>query len=148
MGTNYRAYLQFDLTPVPAGAVIESALLMLYHHVTNFNLGSESQYVNTGVYQLNGPWQEDEITWDTRCGYKETPESTCTVPLSDFTWFSWDITDLLQTWLDGAFPNYGVVLKSTNETDVDIIPCYHSSDYTSKPDLRPKLEITYHVPQG
>ena len=52
----------------------------------------------------------------------------------------------MQKWLDGSITNYGVVMKDTDEGLVDtFIPCW-SSEYTTDPTLRPKLEITYYVP--
>ncbi|NVM47034.1 MAG: DNRLRE domain-containing protein, partial [Candidatus Lokiarchaeota archaeon] len=62
------------------------------------------------------------------------------------TWLSWDISALVQKWLDGSITNYGVAMKDTDEGLVDtFIPCW-SSEYKTDPPLRPKLEITYYVP--
>ena len=135
----YRAYIQFDLGDLPDGAVILSATLQLYR----WGLGGlPSSYV--GAYRLKGPWQENTITWNTRCGYDLMPEYIRFV--DSFGWISWDITDLVQRWLDGDSMNYGVCLRAIDEaTALSSNECY-SSDEITHPTWCPKLEITYQVP--
>lgn len=136
-----RAHLQFDISILPTDAVIVNADLKLYQYQT---IGTESFVI--GLHQVTESWEENMITWNNQPDYLPSPESTITVTVGALTWLSWDITSLLQGWLDGSITNFGVVLKDTDEPLGDtFIRCY-SSDYPANPTLRPKLEITYYVP--
>jgi len=136
-----RAHLQFDVSILPTDAVIVNADLKLYQYQT---IGTESFVI--GLHQVTESWEENMITWNNQPDYLPSPESTITVTIGALTWLSWDITSLLQGWLDGSIANYGVVLKDTDEPLGDtFIRCY-SSDYLTNPTLCPKLEITYYVP--
>ena len=136
-----RAHLQFDVSILPTDAVIVNADLKLYQYQT---IGTESFVI--GLHQVTESWEENMITWNNQPDYLPSPESTITVTIGALTWLSWDITSLLQGWLDGSIANYGVVLKDTDEPLGDtFIRCY-SSDYLANPTLCPKLEITYYVP--
>jgi len=136
-----RAHLQFDVSILPTDAVIVNADLKLYQYQT---IGTESFVI--GLHQVTESWEENMITWNNQPDYLPSPESTITVTIGALTWLSWDITTLLQGWLDGSIANYGVVLKDTDEPLGDtFIRCY-SSDYPANPTLCPKLEITYYVP--
>jgi hypothetical protein len=136
-----RAHLQFDVSILPTDAVIVNADLKLYQYQT---IGTEGFVI--GLHQVTESWEENMITWNNQPDYLPSPESTITVTIGALTWLSWDITSLLQGWLDGSIANYGVVLKDTDEPLGDtFIRCY-SSDYLDNPTLCPKLEITYYVP--
>ncbi len=136
-----RAHLQFDVSILPTDAFIVNADLKLYQYQT---IGTEGFVI--GLHQVTESWEENMITWNNQPDYLPSPESTITVTVGALTWLSWDITSLLQGWLDGSITNYGVVLKDTDEPLGDtFIRCY-SSDYPANPTLCPKLEITYYVP--
>jgi hypothetical protein len=136
-----RAHLQFDVNILPTDAVIVNADLKLYQYQT---IGTEGFVI--GLHQVTESWEENMITWNNQPDYLPSPESTITVTVGALTWLSWDITSLLQGWLDGSITNYGVVLKDTDEPLGDtFIRCY-SSDYPANPTLCPKLVITYYVP--
>jgi len=136
-----RSFLQFDLGLLPANAVITNASFKLYQYYT---LGSED--ITIGVHQVNESWEEDTINWGNKPTYLSVPEDITSVVAGEMTWLSWDITDLLQGWLDESIANYGLMLKSTEElSDNSSISCY-SSDYMDDSALHPKLEITYSVP--
>lgn len=136
-----RAHLQFDVSILPTDAFIVNADLKLYQYQS---IGTESFVI--GLHQVTESWEENMITWNNQPDYLPSPESTITVTVGATTWLSWDITSLLQGWLNGSIANYGVVLKDTDEPLGDtFIRCY-SSDYSDNPTLCPKLEITYYVP--
>ncbi|MCO6432678.1 RHS repeat-associated core domain-containing protein, partial [Nitrosomonas nitrosa] len=59
------------------------------------------------------------------------------------TWKTWDLTALTQKWANLTASNYGVVLWATNETTDGYDFRFYSSEYTTDPAKRPKLEVTY-----
>ena len=133
------SFLQFDLSNVPANATIVSADFKLFQH-ESFNM----EGLIIGVHKVNGPWSENTLTWNSMPSYDVTPEDTILRDPSENIWISWDITSLMQGWVDGNITNYGVVLKDENKA-IASISC-HASEYDSNITLRPKLEITYYVP--
>ena len=142
---SFRAYFHFNLNDLPAGADIINATLKLYQYDYQVSFGV-LQGFEIGIYRINGLWEENSITWNTKPSYKSTPESTFSVTPDAITWLSWDITSLAQGWLNGSIPNYGVVLRDTDETTGNIfIKCY-SSDFTDNSSACPNLEIEYLIP--
>ncbi|MBN1971798.1 MAG: DNRLRE domain-containing protein [Candidatus Delongbacteria bacterium] len=136
-----RGHLQFDVSSIPTDAVIVHADLKLYQYQT---IGTEGFII--GLHQVNESWEESVITWNNQPDYLPSPESIVTITVGATTWLSWDITALLQGWVDGSISNYGILLKDTDEPLGDtFIRCY-TSDYTTNPTQCPKLEITYYVP--
>ena len=65
----------------------------------------------------------------------------------DFTgWVNYDVTELVQAWLNGTVPHHGFVLHDyTSSTNRGFH--MHSSDCQTSPDLRPELILSYD-PQG
>lgn len=89
------------------------------------------------VYRITAPWTETEVTWNSFAGSYDP------VPVGSFVadsvgWRSVDLTALVQDWVDGTYPNYGVLLSQ----EVGLFNSYHSSEYWNV-ELRPKLEIDY-----
>jgi hypothetical protein len=136
-----RSFLQFDLSELPEDAVIVGADLKL-HVYAYFGTAD----IAVGVYQVTESWEESSITWNNRPNYLLSPESTILFTLNDNIWLSWNITSLVQGWLDGSIVNYGVTVKNTDVTVADTTFHCFSSDELTFPTLRPKLEITYYVP--
>jgi len=138
--TIYKSYLQFDLSTLPVDAVILYADLKLYQSITN---GTEDFTI--GVFKIDSNWEENTITWNNQPGYHPIPESTSPIIMDDSTWLSWDISSLLQGWVDGSIANHGIVLVATTTVSFSEV-FFPSSDYIDIPGQRSKLEITYYVP--
>jgi hypothetical protein len=135
-----RTYIQFDLSTVPTGAVVDDADLILYQYNS---VGSGSFTV--GLYQVISGWEESNITWSNQPNSSTGAEATRNVYTST-AWRNWDIDDLVKGWLDGSIINYGMLLKATNEASINMKAAFHTSDYTSDTSKRPKLEIDYYIP--
>jgi hypothetical protein len=137
----YRAYLQFNLSALPADAIILNADLMLFQ---SYNADKENFMIS--LHQVNESWTESTITWNNQPDYSSSPVSTITIWAGSISWFSWDVTSLIQGWNDGSIPNYGVILKDGYPSVVPGVSKCYSSDLINDTHLRPKLEITYYVP--
>jgi len=135
-----RSYLQFDLASIPDDAVITGARLGLYYF---YNVPGNPAGI--GAYPVLGAWTETGITWDDQPVFATTPEDAFTLsamPTNDFRY--WYITQLVRSWWDGFQVNFGVMLKSTNESGWEGWVGFYSSDSTAS--QRPKLIITYYDP--
>jgi len=134
-----RSYLQFKTNVLPADAIIIDACLKLFHtNTADFNIN---------LHRVTESWKESMVTWNNQPDFYAIPEDTIAVPDEMFNWIFWDITPLLQGWIDGSIKNNGVVFKKDIEVPVmdGLLECY-SSDNSNDPSLRPKLEITYYLP--
>jgi hypothetical protein len=136
-----RLYIKFDLSTVPANARITGAYLGLYQYAT---LGTDNFTI--GLYTITGDWDESTITWNLQPISSTDAEITNNINAGAITWESWNIGDLVQSWLDGDITNYGMVLKDTEESLVNTVAYFYTSDYTIDTTKRPKLEIVYYIP--
>jgi hypothetical protein len=115
--------LRFDLSGVPGDAVITSALLSLY-----FNARSAMDTMTASVYAVKRPWIEEQATWNqaqagaswAQPGANDTSTDRAAAPAASVTlqtvldWTTWDITALVQEWVRGTTPNYGVLIRGEN----------------------------------
>jgi hypothetical protein len=136
--TTNRSYLQFNLDSLPEGAVITSAALGLYYL---YNEPGEPSEI--GVYQVYQDWTEIGITWNSQPMFNIRPKCVLTLPTSPTNSFvHWDITELVRKWHDNLQYNFGVMLKSTDESVKEAWIGFYSSDW-GDPIQRPKLVVTY-----
>jgi hypothetical protein len=139
--TIVRTYIEFDLSSIPANARVFDADLKLYQYNT---LGTDNFTI--GLYKITSDWEEGTIDWDPQPTSSTDVEVTNNINAGAITWESWDIDDLVQGWLDGTITNYGMVLKDTDESAVNTIAYFYTSDYTIDTTKCPKLEIDYYIP--
>ena len=126
---------------LPPNATITSAHLLLY---ADAKLGDEN-IRTVHVHRITDRWVRTGVTWNNAPGFDATPASSLQINFRRSTWLSWDITNLVEGWVDGSVPNHGVLLKRTNDGSGDFMLWLYNSRYTPDPNLRPKLEITYYV---
>ena len=149
MGTNptqsWRSALKFDLSAVPAGAVVSDAKVRLYHGTTCIPsspafCGGISHTFN--AHRITAAWTTAstgaQVTYDAAtagsfilCG------GGCTN-----TWMSWTLTQTVTDWLAGT-TNNGILIKRSDETLNKGGPAPAGKRYTADTTLRPKLEVTY-----
>jgi len=138
----YRAYLQFNLASIPDDAVILNAKLGLYYY---YNVAASVE-TTIGAYIVQGNWNEGTITWNNQPVVATAPEYTYPVPGSPTNAFVyWYIGDLVRDWWDGSIPNYGVMLRETDEDAWTAWKSFYSSDWGDA-GRRPILIITYYDP--
>jgi len=136
-----RSYIQFDLSSVPENARVVDADLQLYQYQT---FGTEDFIVD--LRKVTSEWQEGTINWNSQPTYSTEVEYSSTITIGAVTWKFCDIDDLVQGWLDGTITNFGMVLKDTDESSVNAIAYFYTSDFTIDTTKRPKLVIDYYIP--
>ncbi len=109
---NERALLKFDLSEIPAGSRIEWATLSLYYAMPGAT-GSEED-MNLSVHRLTKDWQEMAVTW-ANMGSSSDAQVYAEINLpggygATDKWYEWDVTALVQEWVSGARPNYGLAV--------------------------------------
>ena len=132
VGSDSETYIKFDLSSIPSGSVIISATLKLYQY-------NSVSGVEICVHRVTGSWSESSITWNNKPSYDSQSEA-CSDSAGQYQWTEWDITDLVQGWVDGSYDNHGLVLVSSG----DMVQFY--SREWSEADKRPKLTVEYVEP--
>ncbi|XXX77587.1 DNRLRE domain-containing protein [Sorangium sp. So ce134] len=128
IGQEKHALFWFNVGFVPEGATIVSADFSVW----GYSRGTRE----VRLHHITSPWDEASVTWASfGGGYDGTVEAS--MPgLS--TSQSADLTTLVQEWVDGVIPNYGILLREGAGTSTS----YRASE---NPDAsrRPALDLCY-----
>lgn len=139
-----RSLIQFDLSSIPANAIITDAKLSFYFNPTSgegFHSGVNASYLQ----RITGPWLESTVTWNnqpptTTVGQILIPTSTA----NNQNYININVTGIITDMTIHPGSNYGFMLRLVNET-ISKKMVFASSDHIT-PSLRPKLEVTYTTP--
>lgn len=152
--STYRALIRFDLSSLPANAIITSATLRL----TRYDGDGAARDVS--VHRVTNAWNEgtgdcggnsnNNVTWNNRitsnawsnAGGDFTGTGEDTTSVGDDGNYDWDITNLAEQWRKGTFSNHGLILKYVNETGNNLDDRFRSRE-TGDANERPRLIVTY-----
>jgi hypothetical protein len=143
----YYGLMEFDVSSIPANAIVREAKLQLYA------TGWGGADITVSVHCVKRPVEFCEATWRQPRDGEAWGQPGCSDPLTDFCpeaessftswsirkWYDLDVTSLVQDWIDGSRPNHGVVFRSLESTSSLWFASAENSDRL----LRPKLVITY-----
>ncbi len=143
----WRGALQFDLSSVPAGAVVTKADLRLFYDGWCLvasdpgHCGGKSHQID--AHRMTKAWSTASRTAD--LDFAATPLSSSTLPAPPHAnqWLSWDVTGAVGAWVGGTSSNHGFLLKRSTEPLSASGPGLVGRRYTGAAELRPKLEVTY-----
>ena len=147
--------LQFDLSVMPQGAKVYRATLSL----RAIELSSSTpQTLRALVFPLKRTWAEAEATWNNArsgvpwqvpgaLGSNDAGGSTTARRIwTKDAWYSFDVTQIVRSWVERSSPNHGLILRAAAErTDIDTASDFLASNPT---DLgvsayRPELIVSY-----
>jgi hypothetical protein len=163
-----RGLFEYDLSVIPADAIIVSAVFELYMYGKK-RQGINSNEINVRVYWMTRSWNEGEAnigkkvtctngaTWETTdCATSwtvlggdydsNTVDETIIYYDDPDQWYQWDVMNLINDWLNLQMSNFGMVLKDNNEAGNSrkFVGYFYSKEY-SDVNLRPKLTVKYKV---
>ena len=137
-----RIFLEFDLSLISENAVIVNTKLSLYRVATYLFPDEGDNPI--GVYRVLNFWDESLLIWDNQPTYHPSPYDI--VEVTDYNRsYQWIVTDLVQSWLDGSFSNYGMMLRCVSNNPTRFYYGFCSSEHAAS-NWRPKLTVYCYIP--
>jgi len=129
--------LRFDLSGLPAGAVIDSAVMELY---LVYAAGDNPK--SLGVYYVTSAWSESTVTWNTY--FTADPLGlTFSVDNVTYQYKSRSITSWTSYWQSNPTENHGVYVRRLTGEGTYFERTFESKDHMEN---RPRLVVNYHLP--
>jgi hypothetical protein len=136
-GTCYdRTLIQWDLSALPQGAIVSSAVMELWF---NQLWGSESGEMI--YYPILEDWEETAVTYTTQPVYSHEDSIVVAWPQVSGYWHPVDVTGFVQMWHGGSLDNYGIYSHCQNTVSTCCAE-FNSSDVANA-NQRPRLTIEY-----
>jgi bacillolysin len=107
--------LQFDLASLPEDTVVTQAELRIYM-MSSYDYPDTARTIT--AYRATAGWNEATVIWNNRPGVAENYGSVLIVSKA-WGWYSLDVTGLVRAWVQGSFPNYGIVLRGPEQPGLD-----------------------------
>lgn len=106
-GRILRSLILFSLADIPPSSTVENATLDLY--VTG-SYDSPGRLMSATPYRVTEPWNEYAVTWNTQPAHAESYGSDSILDRYGM-WAHFDVTALVQGWVDGSIANRGLVVR-------------------------------------
>ncbi|HEX8549898.1 MAG TPA: choice-of-anchor L domain-containing protein, partial [Cytophagaceae bacterium] len=136
-----RSLIQFDLSQIPTNAQIINSTLSFYE--------SKSDVFDTCALflrKITAAWQENSVTWSNQPAFTTTNQVSVPAANGDV---SLDLTKIVQESVTTPAQNFGYMLMLQNEAFSGSTKAkYYGSSDNRNAKSRPRLEITYIVPQS
>jgi subtilisin family serine protease len=136
-GQAARSLVQFNLPSAGAGPPVTRAILWLYL-VNSCDIGERSHQVT--AHRATSSWYEGSATWFNQPGFAEAYGSAV-IPSRHWGWYTLDVTGLVQAWLNGSYPNRGLVLRSDESPGDDSARLGFITRESSRAGEHPYLQI-------
>ena len=137
-GTNaMRTYIKFDLPDDFYGFQVNYAYISI----------RQKDYLAPTIraYRVTGSWSSSSVTWYNQPNYSSADYSPRATN-STGDWYNLDIKEFVQNWVDGVYPNHGLVLMEPGEMVSEQKTKFYSSDAPSP--NKPELIINYNEYYG
>ncbi len=137
--SNRRAFLQWNLSSIPPEATITDATMWI---LKTSDTGSFPRtYEAQAVLES---WTEGGITWNNQPGTMLGSPVSISITTADI-WYSWDITTIVQNWVDGTWTNNGLRIKDSAEGSGSGLESTWNSREAATDD--PSLNVSYTTSQ-
>jgi uncharacterized repeat protein (TIGR02543 family) len=125
----YRSLIAFDLSTIPANAVVTNATLKMYKY--------EGSNITIVLGRINGSWIENSVTWNNAPAYTWA-SSTSFSSGSSSGWTSATVTSDVRDMISNPAANFGWMVWAWSD--------YYAAFQTKEWTYGPRLEITYYIP--
>ena len=149
--SNTRALLNFDLSAIPANAVITSASLSLYHNPNSLsgNIGHSQNGGSNAAWlrRITSAWTEYGVTWNSQPS--TSTQNQVVLPASNSTtedYLNVDVAALVQDLVSNPAQSFGMLIQLQTESPQRSL-LFASSDHAN-PALHPQLAVCYTFSTG
>ena len=94
------------------------------------------------VHRVDEAWNPSAITWNSQPLCNGTASATKSSTSTQNQLREFDITNLVKSWANGSYSNYGIMLKSADE-ESETYGTFYGSREINNEDYRPCLSVTY-----
>ena len=148
-----RGFLKWDLSSLPAGIHVANASLRLYYADKEGEGGDDvysvhvAKVIGANPDLVQATWNSSDSingwTGGTDGGAKNLAPAESTVAVGkNQEWVVWNITNMVQEWVEAPETNYGMAIDPDPAATVDSNRYFASQEHPD-PALRPQLVITY-----
>jgi hypothetical protein len=146
-----RFYLGFDISSIPTNAVVDSAFLSLSFGQTyidnggNYHDGHDGNNVFT-INRVTSNWQENTLTWNTQPSFVATNQVV--IPAYTYNrqhYPKMNVKNLVADMVANPANSFGFCMKHQDE-NVYRLTFFATSNEVNNPNLRPQLQVYYHLP--
>jgi hypothetical protein len=96
-------FLKFDLSSIPKNSSINDATFQLF-----VNAAAGPDPISLNILRVTEDWEENTIKWNNKPS-AATASATAAITYMH-VYQSWDITGLVQGWVNETYPNYGFLI--------------------------------------
>jgi len=114
-GEIVRSLVRFDLSGLPPSAQINNATLRLYL-IVSWDYPNRSRTITT--HRIGSDWAEMTVTWNNKPSCLEAYGSN-SVQEGAWGWYDFDVIALVQAWVNGSQPNYGIMIRGPEHSGPD-----------------------------
>ncbi len=134
---NMRILIHFDLSSIPSGVTINSAILSL-------SLTAASDDRIQDVHRVTSAWAESTASWQNQPSFSLISTSNAHTGTTPDSWVNWDVSSDVGAFLSGT-QNYGWLIKEQVESSGPdpLYALYKSREFSGDSLLRPKLFVSY-----
>ncbi len=138
-GLDARVVMAFDLDVIPKDALIEYAGLTLYDET---GVPWEAAFVPVVVGALARDWDASDASWEDLGADLDPRFTAYRVLVSKArTPAKFDLTRLVESWVGGEIPNYGIIAMIEEVADLQDVVRHFNAET-----LKPSLKIRYFLP--
>jgi hypothetical protein len=135
---NKYSLIDFDLSDIPANAVIDNAVLQVYSEINRAGDSLEPEAITVVPDALLGPWEEMIVSWVTKPAQENRGDAGLVYSTG---WHNISVYNIVNAWQTGALENHGISLRlSGSQLGLAL---FHSRD--SGTTAYPRLMVTYHT---
>jgi hypothetical protein len=133
-----RVLVQFDLTGIPVGSTVNSATLELFATAGGTNRTYDAHHIT-------GTWTETGVTWNLQPAFSASPDVSIATGTAVNAWKIWTVAPVVQAWVNGAYSNYGFLIKDNAEEGSNIAWTFATKENGTAGN-RPILRVNYTPP--
>ncbi len=132
VGSNKIAYLKYDMSLLPEGAIVTNATISIPYYQIN------SGVAQPAVFRVEEEWTQDTLSWNNSADIADSYIAITDNPItpsenlsySNPSWLDFDITSLAKEWAYGM-ENNGIAIKNvlSNSSTVSLISKNDTNHY-------------------